>query len=296
MSNSTIAIAISAVSTTTTDRMYHIEGIFEGLRCRELAALRPHRYNGNDPETLADEVTNEVGFRLRPDYRLDAIEVLHGHLHRTYRSGDYVGITYAGSLVYESCGSREWDYDGIDADADIVVGCPSIGYGYRLRAGRRLESSGRIHPVLWTEADMVMVLDELDRRLPDLVRRVEEIEADAAKRRKEFGRETNELFRALGADKATKDSWWGMQWKREVAPEEFVGFCRKAEQDRNTFSLALEARSGADLEELGWKCRPSVPRTEDLLKAVAKATGIKPATEKAWRAWKTGPRRWVFGE
>lgn len=281
------------MTTSTTSRMITIHSTLTELRERELAALRPHPYNGEYPETMADALSQETGFRLREDYCLDAIEIIHGHLHRIYRSGDYVGITYAGSLVYEPCGSREWNYDTIDKDADLVVGCPTTAYGYKLREGRVLRKLER-HTALWTWDDMSKVLDELERQLPFLIRRVEEIEAAAAERRKNFGKSINDQFRALGIDKSARETWWNMPWKKEVTPETFVTCIRKAESDPKRFALALACNSRKDLEQLEWMVRPSVPRTEALLRAVAKVTDIKPATEREWKEWKTQPRKWLF--
>lgn len=288
-------------STTTTEaakksimeRMVELDKVITDLKYREISAVLPVAYNGCFPDTLAEKMALEVGFRLHTEHCLDAVETLHGHLSRVYRTGDMTKLTYAGSLAYEPCGSRELGCDSINPNVDLVLGCQRTAYGYKLREGRKIEFLEG-HATLWSWTDMTAVLDELEKRLPDLVHRVEEIESSAAESRKTFDREINDLFRTMGADKATREAWWGMDWKHEVAPEQFIEFCRKAESDPQAFALALACQSRADLERFGWMVRPSVPRTEALLHAVAKVTGIESATSNVWNAWKEQPRKWLF--
>jgi hypothetical protein len=141
-----------------------------------------------------------------------------------------------------------------------------------------------------------VVLAYLTRHIGELTTQVEEIEAAASSARKCYGEQINKAFRDLGADKTIIAAWWSMCWKREWTPIMFMELIERAKSDKINFALALIASSGKDLTELGWRCGQSVPRTQDVLKAVAKAICVLPATEAQYKSWKTRPKTWVFGE
>ena len=194
----------------------------------------------------------------------------------------YTGLTVAGRARYAKVGESTFD-SRFEGHSDLTIGCPSVAYHYVHRIG------------VSEEAMVNAVLDFYLSEIKRIKEFVEELERDQARRRKEYGAAINAEFRSRGADRTIVDAWWKMAWRREVTPEQFMEFVYQALADRERFSLALAARSGRDLEELEWKCRPSVPRTEAVLAAVAKATGIKPATEREYLAWKRRPKKWVFG-
>ena len=72
----------------------------------------------------------------------------------------------------------------------------------------------------------------------------------------------------------------------------------KAHNDVKSFQQALSAHSNDVLERLGWKVRPSYPRTMDLLRAIAKVIGVeKIQIDDPFVLEDSAPaRRWVFGE
>ncbi len=282
---------------------FHLNCRYESMgRAMDLLSARQRMWVREDPYglnryefmTLAERAACETGLSFNED-KFDV--VLRGQqLCAVYGTAEGRYLTWAGRLAYEPCGTREWDHDNIADDAAIVIGDSHTAYGYRLRPGYEIVSAGPQYDMLWTAADLDAALDELSRRFAVVNKQIDALAEEAERRAKSYGREINERFRARGADKATMDAWWAMGWKNEVSPEEFMDALYRALADRSAFALALTAKSGADLEALGWKCRLSVPRTEAMLEALSRATGIKPATEREYLAWKRRPRTWVFGE
>ena len=230
--------------------------------------------------TIAERVAREAG-----------LDLYDGTLFAVHGDGDWRGMTVAGGLAYRPAGKRAWDFDDIERDADIVIGSAHMAFGYKLHQGRERGE--------WLPRDYEYVAMWLKDRIPAIKSEVEAKERLAAEMRKDFGEGINKQFKARGVDRKVADAWWRMDWKHEVQPEEFVDALYRALADRETFALALECESRRDLETLGWMCRPSVPRTQAMLHALGKASGIKRAGYKAYIDWKIAlrrPKRWVFGE
>jgi hypothetical protein len=192
-------------------------------------------------------------------------------------------LTAIGKHYYRYLGESD-HAGGYSGPSDLIVGGPCYAYHYQRllvvdvnkaldhALGLLLEGAGRI---------------KLE---------VEEMEAKAAAEKRAYGKAINAKFKELGADSPVINAWWKMPWKDEMSLQDYMAGIYRALADRQAFALAQVARSGADLEELGWKCRPSTPRSEAFIKAVAEATGIEPATPDEYKDWKWKPRRWVFDE
>lgn len=230
--------------------------------------------------TIAERTAREAG-----------LDLYDCTLFPTYGDGGWRGMTVAGGLAYRPAGKRAWDYDDIEDDVDYVLGGAHMAFGYKLHEGRERGE--------WRPRDYELVAKWLEERIPAIEAEVAAKEELVAQLRKDFGEGINKRFEARGADRATRDAWWKMQWKHEVQPEDFMDALYRALADREAFSLALECQSRSDLEALGWMCRPTVPRTQAMLHALGRATGIKKATIQEYNAWKIKLRRpgkWVFGE
>ena len=87
-----------------------------------------------------------------------------------------------------------------------------------------------------------------------------------------------------------------MNWRKEITPVEFSNFVLKARNDVKAFRAALSCNSTKDLERFEWKVRPSVPRTQALLEAIAEVIGVKPMSFDELQDSKDVPQKWVFGE
>jgi hypothetical protein len=103
--------------------------------------------------------------------------------------------------------------------------------------------------------------------------------------RKQYGRAVNDELKSLGLSKTAINAYWGLKWRKETSPE---GFAALVANDSIRWDLAMRANrykgwrlleaAGAD------KIQGSVPRIIDLVKAVCKARGEKPAPTAAVKA------------
>ena len=249
----------------------------KGLVARESGLVEP------GVMTIAERTAREAG-----------LDLYDCTLSPTYGDGDWRGMTVAGSLAYRPAGKRTWDYDDIEDDADYVLGGAHMAFGYKLHHGRERGE--------WSPRDYEIIAKWLEDRIPGIEAEVAAKEELVAQLRKDFGESINARFRARGVDRKVASAWWSMGWKHEVQPEDFVDALYRALADRESFALALECDSRLDLEELGWMCRPTVPRTQAMLHALGRATGVKRATNQEYLAWKLKmrkqrkQRKWVFGE
>lgn len=198
-------------------------------------------------------------------------------------------VTHAGKYIFKCVGERTWDNNSIPSDADFICGDAAVGYGYKIR-------DNRVDTPEFTWMDVHSVINEVEAEIPGLTAKIEEEEARTVIERRIYGTDINNRFKARGADRRIVSAWWGMAWRKEVSPEDFMDFVYKALANREDFAIAAFTWTGAELEELGWLVCKSVPRTKALLTALSKATDIKPATDKEYLAWKRRPKSWVFGE
>lgn len=102
---------------------------------------------------------------------------------------------------------------------------------------------------------------------------------------KAWGKKKNEALEAFGLSKAEKSAWWNLSWKKEWSAERWAEFCRSYSDQQLAAGLAAD-RSGNRTDyfkTIGIRLERSIPRTQDAVESLAKAKGLKPSYDGAWR-------------
>jgi hypothetical protein len=238
------------------------------------------------PSTVVEEVMREMGVNIYADAPEDGYRFGEAGPHCTlslkwdemsHRDEEGVYITWAGHRLIRA--SQAYDYeDGWESRIPGREASPeeevfSHGDGWVEWVGliprnRRLPDAlvERVHLLLNEEA-------------PNLLLALKE-EGEAA--RKKWGREKTRLLREAGCNQKAIAAWWALQWKKEVSPE----YWAKAVQSTpaETIRLGLRAHAKWALDRIGCPNRGSFPRTMDLIRGLARAHGLKPASKQAYEA------------
>lgn len=165
------------------------------------------------------------------------------------------------SWDYQSSSDHEWDACGRPAEAWSFAsyGSAYTGYSSALRQPR-LEDVARVRAAVYRLCK----------------ERHAHWQVEQARARKEYGRAINARLKAEGADRRVINAYWSLQWRKEVAPEEFVNYVLNPSVN---WRLAAAAQGWELLEIAGAdNLRGSVPRTVDLARAVCRARCEKPAS------------------
>jgi hypothetical protein len=196
-------------------------------------------------------------------------------MSRRDEEGEY--LTWVGNRLIRATQSYDWE-DSWDVRVPARNPLP----------GEEIFAHGDAH-VEWVG------LVPRNRRLPDaLVERVHLLlvqeapnlllalkeERDTA--RKQWGQEQTRLLREAGCNQAAVSAWWSLHWKKEVSPEYWAGLLETIPAE--TIRLGLRAHANWVLERICAPNRGSFPRTMDVIHGLAKAHGLKPASQQAYKA------------
>jgi hypothetical protein len=124
---------------------------------------------------------------------------------------------------------------------------------------------------------------------------------------KVWGQRMNEALEAFGLSKAEKSAWWNLSWKKEWSAERWAEFCRAYSDTQLSAGLAANQSGNRTdyFKVIGIRIEGSIPRTQDVVESLAKAKGLKPSYDRAWRKTQivdaiaastdnSGARTWSF--
>ena len=102
---------------------------------------------------------------------------------------------------------------------------------------------------------------------------------------KVWGQRMNEALEAFGLSKAEKSAWWNLSWKKEWSAERWAEFCRAYSDTQLSAGLAANQSGNRTdyFKAIGIRLEGSIPRTQDAVETLAKAKGLKPGYDGAWR-------------
>jgi hypothetical protein len=153
----------------------------------------------------------------------------------------------------------------------IEFGCPATGYvGLTTQAGRLPDQVAEyLHTYVCRYYDSwaatVLAVQKADQ--------------------KAWGQKMNVALEAFGLSKAEKSAWWNLSWKKEWSAERWAGFCRSYSDAQLAAGLAAgQSGNRTDyFKTIGIRLEGSIPRTQDAVESLAKAKGLKPSYNSAWR-------------
>ena len=244
--------------------------------CSEIDSLRDREKKFSGCSKISDSYERKIGL-------IGGVESVG--MHFCYYNDGFKGITLVGAYCCSFVGESYFSsrYSG---EYSFTCGDASITYHYGIR--KNISDLN--------DSDWQNIISSAYKRLEELSFKVGQIEKKEIARRKEYGQKINDELDALGFSKSSIQVYWKMNWRKEISPVEFSNYVIKARNDVKSFRAALACNSTKDLERFKWKVRPSVPRTQALLEAIAEVIGVKPMSFDELQDYKDMPGCWVFGE